>query len=683
MKLIIVESPHKAKTISKILGSGYTVKASLGHIRDLDARSLSVDLNTLIPEYKILPDKVKTVKELKYLAADAEIVIIASDPDREGEAIAWHLQQALNLKENYKRAEFHEITEKGVKEGLSHTRLIDKQLVSAQEARRVIDRLIGYGLSPYIMRNVSGARSAGRVQTAALRLIVERENKIKDFVPKDKYRVEVDLNQNGNKFTATVVRKNGDAKNTLDELDAQATAEKIKNYLTGKQAEIIEVKRSDVKKNPPPPFTTSTFQQACNAALDISPEDAMKIAQKLYEEGLITYMRTDSVRIADEALDMARNFLSKTFGAASFEKRIFKNKDGSQDAHEAIRPVSLSEPNLQGQDLAVYNLIKNRFVASLMPAAVYAQTDITIKIGELILTSSASVIKLKGYKSIYNDEDEEKISSLSGINQGRADVSGINIKEYQTKPPARFSESSIIKELENKGIGRPSTYANILKTLKAREYITVNKKNKQILPTDLGISALNYIIKDFSNLFSINYTAGMEKKLDEISAGGEKYGNVVKSLYSELKENNIIFANSFGASEKQVSLAEKLASEHNLELPKDYKTNGKACREFIDKAIKSNPFKPSEKQIALAESISQKNNVPPPKGYAEDAKVCSAFIDKYLKKSKGGKTGSKPPSEKQIAFAEKIAEKQGVELPNGYQKDWKICKEFIESNTNF
>ena len=683
MKLIIVESPHKAKTISKILGPGYTVKASLGHIRDLDARSLSVDLNTLIPEYKILPDKVKTVKELKYLAADAEIVIIASDPDREGEAIAWHLQQALNLKENYKRAEFHEITEKGVKEGLSHTRLIDKQLVSAQEARRVIDRLIGYGLSPYIMRNVSGARSAGRVQTAALRLIVERENKIKDFVPKDKYRVEVDLNQNGNKFTATVVRKNGDAKNTLDELDAQATAEKIKNYLTGKQAEIIEVKRSDVKKNPPPPFTTSTFQQACNAALDISPEDAMKIAQKLYEEGLITYMRTDSVRIADEALDMARNFLSKTFGAASFEKRIFKNKDGSQDAHEAIRPVSLSEPNLQGQDLAVYNLIKNRFLASLMPAAVYAQTDITVKIGELILTSSASVIKLKGYKSIYNDEDEEKISSLSGINQGRADVSGINIKEYQTKPPARFSESSIIKELENKGIGRPSTYANILKTLKAREYITVNKKNKQILPTDLGISALNYIIKDFSNLFSINYTAGMEKKLDEISTGGEKYGNVVKRLYSELKENNITFADSFGASEKQVSLAEKLASEHNLELPKDYKTNGKACREFIDKAIKSNPFKPSEKQIALAESISQKNNVPPPKGYTEDAKVCSAFIDKYLKKSKGGKTGSKPPSEKQIAFAEKIAEKQGVELPNGYQKDWKICKEFIESNTNF
>jgi DNA topoisomerase-1 len=338
---------------------------------------------------------------------------------------------------------------------------------------------------------------------------------------------------------------------------------------------------------------------------------------------------------------------------------------------------------LQGQDLAVYNLIKNRFLASLMPAAVYDKTDITVKIGELILTSSASVIKSKGYKAIYNDGDEEKVCLLSGINQGRADVSGIDIKEYQTKPPARFSESSIIKELEDKGIGRPSTYANILKTLKAREYITVNKKNKQLVPTDLGISALKYIIKDFSDLFSINYTAGMEKQLDEISAGREKYGNVVKSLYSELKEHNITFTNSFGASEKQAALAEKLAAEHNLELPKDYKTNGKACKEFIDKAIKNNPFKPSEKQIALAESISQKNNAPLPKGYSENAKVCSDFIGKYIKNSIGGNSGSKPPSEKQIAFAEKIAEKQGVELPDGYQKDWKICKEFIEANANF
>ncbi len=680
-ELIIVESPHKAKTISGILGAGYIVKASLGHIRDLDKNDISVDLETLTPRYKVMSDKVRTVKELKDYADKSDRVIIASDPDREGEAIGWHLTQALKLK-NYKRAEFHEITEKGVKDGLSHLKELDMNLVAAQEARRVLDRFIGYGISPNLSNHVNKAKSAGRVQTAALKIIVDREKEIINFKPEDRYKVELDLKQNNNAFTATIVKKNGEEKNTLSEIKDKALAEKIVNYLQGKSAEIIAITHKDVKRNPSAPFTTSTYQQAVNSMLGISSEDAMKIAQKLYEGGYITYMRTDSVRLSDEAVGMAKGYINSKFGAQYFTNHIYKNKDGSQDAHEAIRPSDIHQSlsGLLNDELKVYSLIFNRFIESQMSSAVYDQTVITLKIGELIAEANASVMKFKGYKAVYNDDEDEKESILSGINQGRVDISGINIKNWKTKPPSRFTESTIIKELESKGVGRPSTYASIMKTLKAREYIEI--RNKQITPTILGRSALEYLVNEFNGLFSVDYTAKMEEKLDEIARGKMRYKDIVKEIYDNLKGHNIDFKSSgFKPSDKQIALAEKLSGEHNLQLPEDYKTNGKVCKDFIDKAIKSNPFKPSDKQIFLAEKISQEQNIELPAGYKDSMDTCSKFINANLKgEKKSDSVKSYKPSEKQIAFVESISRNKGLKPPKGYKTDYRICKQFIEEN---
>ena len=682
-ELIIVESPHKAKTISGILGAGYIVKASLGHIRDLEKSEISVNLETMQPKYKILPDKFKLVKELKDYAQKVDRVIIASDPDREGEAIGWHLTQALSLK-NYKRAEFHEITEKGVRDGLANLKDLDIKLVSAQEARRVLDRLIGYGISPNLSSHIDRAKSAGRVQTAALNIIVNREREILNFKPEDRFKVELDLKQSSNAFTAVVVRKNGDEKNTLSELKDKAVAEKIVAYLQGKPADIINITHKDIKRNPSAPFTTSTYQQAVNSMLGISSEDAMKIAQKLYEGGYITYMRTDSVRLSDEAVSMAKGYIVSKFGSQFFTNHIYKNKDGSQDAHEAIRPADINQSinGLSEDELKVYNLIFNRFISSQMSPAIYDQTVITVKIGEVIAEANASVMKFKGYKAVYNDEDEEKESILSGINQGSVDISGINIRNWKTKPPARFTEASIIKELEAKGVGRPSTYANIIKTLKLRTYIEI--KNKQIIPTSLGTSALDYLIKEFNGLFSVDYTAKMEEKLDEIAQGKMKYKDVVTEIYNNLKNHNIDFANGgFKPSEKQIALAEKLSSEHNLPLPADYKENGRTCKDFIDNAIKSNPLKPSEKQIALAEKLSQEKNIELPDGYLNSMDICSKFIQDQFGTAKNSKSSGKAnftPSDKQVSFVESIAKKKGVKPPKGYKSDYRVCKQFIEEN---
>ncbi len=684
MDLIIVESPHKAQTINKILGSGYTVKASVGHIRDLNPKELNVDLETLKPKYSVIPDKRKVIDELKNLSEKAGSVIIASDPDREGEAIGWHLTKALNLK-NYKRAEFHEITEKGIKEGLKNLRTLDMNLVSAQEARRVLDRLIGYGLSPNLRKVINEAKSAGRVQTAALRIIVEREKEIKNFVPEDRYAVELNLDQKGNKFTAVVVRKDGEDKNTLSEIKDKSLAEKIVQYLTGKPADITEIKHKDVKRNPPAPFTTSTYQQAVNSMLGISSEDAMKIAQKLYEEGYITYMRTDSVRLSDEAINLAKTYIISKFGDKYFENRMYKNKDGSQDAHEAIRPSDANKSvNISGDELKVYNLILNRFIASQMASAIYDQTVITVKIGGVIAEAHASVMKFKGYKSVYNDEEKGEESVLSGIEKGKADVLGINLKNWKTKPPARFTESSIIKELEDKGIGRPSTYAQTIKNLKMRAYKSKDGKivkiepyyivikSKQIIPTELGIKAVEYLTSKFDKLFDVNYTALMEEKLDEIAKGKLTYKDVVKEIYDNLKSHNIDFMfGDYVPSLKQIEYTERVAKERGITLPEGYKTNGKICSEFIENN-KSVP-KASEKQIELAEKLAKEQGLSLPEGYKENIEICSKFIDKAFKTQPAYK-----PSDKQISFAEKLSEEKGLKLPKDYKDNAKICKEFID-----
>lgn len=684
MDLIIVESPHKATSINKILGSKYIVKASLGHIRDLDKNGLNIDLETLLPKYSIIPDKRKVINELKELSGKANSVIIASDPDREGEAIGWHLTKALNLK-SYKRAEFHEITEKGIKDGLSHLKFLDMNLVSAQETRRVLDRLIGYGISPDLKKNLTDAKSAGRVQTAALRIIVERENIIKNFKPEDRYRVEIDLNQNNNEFIAVVVRKDGETKNTLSELTDKSVAEKIKNYLIGKPAVISDIQHKDIKRNAPAPFTTSTYQQAVSSILGISGEEAMKIAQKLYEEGYITYMRTDSVRVSDEALFMAKNYIRGKFNDSYYEKHEYRNKDGSQDAHEAIRPSDVNKSNnLSGDELKVYDLIVDRFIASQMSPAIYDQTVITVKIGGVIAEAHASVMKFKGYKAVYDDTDNEKENILSGINTGPAEVEKIDLKEWKTKPPARFTESSIVKELENKGIGRPSTYAQTIKNLKMRMYKSkdgkiakiepyyIAIKDKKIIPTELGLRAVDYLVSKFASLFDINYTALMEEKLDEIAKGKLKYKDVVSEVYGNLKNHNIDFTNNgYTPSLKQIEYVENIAKEQNIPLPDNYKSDGKICSEFIEKN-KTAP-KASDKQIELAEKLAREQNLTLPDGYKDSIEVCSKFIEKAFKTQPAYK-----PSEKQIAFAEKLSEEKGLKLPKDYRDNAKICKEFID-----
>ena len=685
MDLIIVESPHKAQTINKILGSGYTVKASVGHIRDLSPKELNVDLETLKPKYSIIPDKHKIIGELKKVLEKANNVIIASDPDREGEAIGWHLTKALNLK-NYKRAEFHEITEKGIKDGLKNLRTLDMNLVSAQEARRVLDRLIGYGLSPDLRKAINDAKSAGRVQTAALRIIVEREKEIKNFIPEDRYGVELNLEQNGNKFIATVVRKDGEEKNTLTETKDKSLAEKIIAYLQGKPADIINITHKDIKRNPPAPFTTSTYQQSVNSMLGISGEEAMKIAQKLYEEGYITYMRTDSVRLSDEAVGMAKGYIISKFGDKYFENRVYKNKDGSQDAHEAIRPADVNKSinGLSEDELKVYNLILNRFIASQMSSAIYDQTVITVKSGGVIAEAHASVMKFKGYKLAYNDEEKGEENVLSGIEKGKASVLGVNLKNWKTKPPARFTESSIIKELEDKGIGRPSTYAQTVKNLKMRLYkgkdgkivkiepYYIAIKDKKIIPTELGIKAVEYLVGKFDKLFDVNYTALMEEKLDEIAKGKLTYKDVVKEIYDNLKNHNIDF--TFGdyiPSPKQIEYAERIAKEQGVALPEGYKTDGKVCSEFIEKN-KTVP-KASGKQIELAEKLAKEQGLSLPEGYKGNIEICSNFIDKAFKTQPAYK-----PSDKQILFAEKLSEEKDLKLPKNYKENTNVCREFIE-----
>lgn len=636
MKLIIVESPHKAKTISHIMGSDYIVKASVGHIRDLAKNEISIDLETLKPKYSFIDAKKRTiVNELKAIAGRADEVIIASDPDREGEAIAWHLKESLNLKK-YKRAEFHEITTKGVKEGLSNTKQIDMNLVYAQEARRVIDRLIGYGISPKLSNAVIGAKSAGRVQTAALRLILRRESEHTDFKSQSKYAVDCEIDQNGNKFKATVIRKKEDTKASLNELDNKKEADIIETKLsTVKSAQIINIEHKDIKKNAPAPFTTSTYQQAVNNILNISSDDAMKIAQKLYEGGYITYMRTDSVRLSDEAKSMAKKYITVKYGDKYYLDHAYKNKDSSQDAHEAIRPSDIyrKTDKLDKNEINVYNLIAKRFLASQMSPAVYDQINIYVQATDYILKATGSKLIFKGYQAVYAESVKDSNMSLFVIKEGTAEMINAEIRNWLTKPKPRYTESSLIKELEAKGLGRPSTYANIIKTLKLRGYIKIT--GKKILPSDIANKAMRWLISEFDDFFNIGYTAKMEERLDKIAEGKDTYKAVAGDNLNKLKEHNIDFIGGGGykPSDKQISFAEKLSKEQNIPLPVDYKTDGKACKEFIGKNTKSqSTFEPSDKQIAFAEKLSKDRGTKLPKGYRDDYKICKKYIDKSLKK---------------------------------------------------
>lgn len=543
-KLVIVESPSKAKTIKKYLGKDYEVIASQGHIIDLPASRMGVDLdNNFKPEYIKMKGKASIIKEIKQEAKDKDVVYLATDPDREGEAIAWHLRNELGINDKDKcRIEFHEITKTAVTEAVKKARTVDMNLVDAQQARRILDRIVGYQISPLLWKKVKRGLSAGRVQSVALRIIMDRENEIRNFVPEEYWDLGVYLSKQ-NEDVDIFAKFYGDTKGKIALTNEKQVKEIVKS-IDGKDYVVLEVKKSEKKKNPPPPFTTSSLQQDASRKFGFTVKKTMMLAQRLYEAGHITYMRTDSVRISEDALAMAKSYILKAYGSSYYMSRVFKGKAGAQDAHEAIRPTSLgniSEMNLEKDEFKLYALIYNRFLASQMQPAIYDTVKITISVDKYIFNATGSTIKFDGYMKLYietkdekTEEDEEnrlpEVEVNEVLNQKK-----IDFKQKFTEPPARYTEASLVKALEEKGIGRPSTYAPTISTIIDRTY--VEKENKHLVPTELGEVVNDIMVKHFADIVDITFTAGMENKLDEISEGKEDYIEMLHTFYNPFKKN--------------------------------------------------------------------------------------------------------------------------------------------------
>ncbi|KKR88956.1 MAG: topoisomerase protein [Candidatus Wolfebacteria bacterium GW2011_GWA2_42_10] len=543
MKLIIVESPTKAKTISKYLDKKFEIRASVGHIRDLPKNNKkAIDIEKgFIPHYEISPGKEKVVEELEKLSKNAEETILATDPDREGEAIAWHIKEACGLK-NPKRIVFHEITENAVKEALEHPRNIDENLRKAQEARRVLDRLVGYDLSGLIWKKVRYGLSAGRVQSPALRIIMEREREIRSFIPENYWVI-----------TGEFKTKNGDIILLICDKEPRDETE-VKNIIDiakkAKAWEIVTIKQTEVKRSPRPPFTTSTIQQTASSRMGFSPSRTMSIAQRLYEQGLITYMRTDSVNVSQEALRKIYTEIEKIFGKNYLQPRAYATKSKSaQEAHEAIRPTKIDQKHSGTNDeqKKLYNLIWERTIASQMADAKILRTKISANICQMSdvksqmlkaipdFSASGSIVVFPGWLSadpISRGEDLElpKLSKDESIT-----LININSEGKQTEPPDRYTEAGLVKELEKREIGRPSTYASIIKTINDRGYVL--KEGKTLHPTDTGDVVSTFLENNFAEYISDSFTAEMENKLDEIAEGKREYEKMLKNFYGPfLKE---------------------------------------------------------------------------------------------------------------------------------------------------
>ena len=548
--LVIVESPSKAKTIGKYLGPDYIVKASMGHLRDLPKSTMGVDIAAdFEPEYIPLPNKEDLIAELKKAAKKADTVYLATDPDREGEAISWHLKELLELpEEKTKRAPFNEVTEKVVKEAIANPRSIDKCLVDAQQARRILDRIVGYQLSPLLWKKVRRGLSAGRVQSVVTRLVVDRENEIRAFVPKENWSLEVKLNLIG-KPGSFIAHYHGEDKKR--ELENEAQIKEIIDEITGKEFTVSNVKRADKKRSAAPPFTTSTLQQEASRKLNMTPKRTMAIAQQLYEGvdvagegtlGLITYMRTDSLRLSDDAMAAAADFIKSRYGKPYYYGSFhhFKAKSGAQDAHEAIRPTHVEldperiQSSLTKEQYRLYKLIWSRFLASQMANAVYDTVSIDTECAGHIFRSSHQSIKFNGFLAVYEegrDEENEAVNdALPDLQEGdRALASEMKPEQHFTQPPVRYNEASLVKAMEEKGIGRPSTYATIVSTIQEREY--VNKVDKRLQPTALGEVVNSLMMERFNDIIDVEFTANMENRLDEVEAGNQNWKALLAEFY--------------------------------------------------------------------------------------------------------------------------------------------------------
>lgn len=543
--LIIVESPAKVKTIRKFLGPEYMVEASVGHVRDLPSSSLGVDEDKgFAPHYQIIPGKEKVVSELKAAAEKADTVYLAPDPDREGEAIAWHVEELLRDKaKDIKRIQFNEITKRAVLEALKHPRDVDRDLVHAQQARRILDRLVGYKISPLLWRTVKRGISAGRVQSVALRLIVDREGEREAFVPEE-YWVFRALVQGriGEEFRLNLVKHRGKKVAIGSLAEARALEEEVQ----GKPFDVTKVDSKLRERQPQPPFTTSTLQQAANQRLGYGAKRTMGIAQRLYEgiemgdgnvTALITYMRTDSVRISGEAQAAAATYIREQFGDKYLpgEERVYKAKASAQDAHEAIRPVDVSlvpdmvRPSLTAEQYNLYKLIWCRFVASQMAQAVYRDTTITAECGETQWQTKGQCQVFDGWQKVLPGEKDNLLPELEA-GESLA-VHAIEKEQKFTQPPARYSEASLVRTLEELGIGRPSTYATIISTLEDRGY--VEKREKAFVPTELGRVVCRQLLENFAKLMDVHFTAQMEGALDKVAEGQEGWDELLSTFMDD------------------------------------------------------------------------------------------------------------------------------------------------------
>lgn len=556
MNLVIVESPAKGKTIEKYLGSGYKVMASFGHVRDLPKSKIGIDVeNGFEPEY-VTPIKAKkTLTALKTAAKSADKVLLATDPDREGEAISWHLKEALGLKDkDYDRIEFHEITKDAVVFASKHPRKINDDLVDAQQARRVLDRLVGYNLSPLLWRKIRKGLSAGRVQSVAVKLIVDREREIQDFKPVEYWEISADLKNDGHEFNARLAKKDG----VNVEISNKQTADGILADLEKASYIVDRVETKDVKRSPAAPFTTSTLQQEAARKLRYSSKRTMAIAQQLYEgidvgegsQGLITYMRTDAVNLSSQALGEIRAYIEQKFSSEFLPKtpRLYKKSKSAQEAHEAIRPTSVMRtPDSIKQYLApdqfkLYELIWKRTVASQMADAIYAQTSVDIKADSYMLRASGRTIKFAGFMSVYLEDNDEKEGSeaaefkLPKLAEGsKCDLVKLNSDQKFTEPPARYTEASLIKTLEENGIGRPSTYAPTISTIQDRGYVRLEQR--KFYPEDIAFIVTDMLRDHFPFVVSVDFTANMEKELDEIAEGKMDWVLVMQEFWNPFKDD--------------------------------------------------------------------------------------------------------------------------------------------------
>ena len=566
MDLIIVESPSKAKTIAKYLKGKYRVDASGGHVRDLPEKRLGVDIDkNFEPSYVINPDKKQVIKRLSEEAAKAENVYLATDPDREGEAISWHLKNVLKLKDGKNRIEFNEISPAAVTNALQHPREINYNLVDAQQARRVLDRLVGYKLSPLLCKRIHSGLSAGRVQSVALRLIVDREREIQAFVPEEYWNLTAELQDKPREYSPFKALLSEKAGKKYKPKSAEEN-EAVRAELDGKPYIVSEIKKSIAKSHAPAPFTTSTLQQDASNKFGMTSPEVMLVAQHLYEgmdtekEGhiaLVTYIRTDSVRVSAEAQAKARDYIAERFGKEYIPEKpnFYKSKKDAQDAHECIRPIDMNRTPesmkgvLDKKHYNVYKLIYERFMASQMSEAVYNSVQMKIKNGDYGFKASGRTLKFAGFTAVYQDikkdkEDEEGVNAklLPDLKEGdELDLIKLTSEQKFTKPPQRYTDASLVKAMEDKGIGRPSTYASIISVLTKRKYVT--KDGKYMVPTEVAFQITDLLMKYFTDIMDVGFTAKMEDKLDNIEDGGTDWRKIIADFYPPFAEKLVFAAN--------------------------------------------------------------------------------------------------------------------------------------------